>query len=44
MQKEISHKLIPILEESLKDDHTEESENSKTEDLAPPNNRVKGID
>ena len=43
VQKEISHKLIPILEESPKDDHTEESENSKPEHLAPQNNHVKEL-
>ena len=43
IQKEISHKLIPILEESPKDDHTEESDNSKPEDLAPQNNQVKEL-
>ena len=43
MQKEISHKLIPILEESPKDHHIEESENSKPEDLAPQNNHVKEL-
>ena len=43
MQKEISHMLTPILEESPKDDHTEESENSKPEDLAPQNNHVKEL-
>ena len=43
MQKEISHKLIPILEESPKDDHTEELENSEPEDLASQNNHVKEL-
>ena len=43
MQKEISHKLIPILEESPKDNHTEALKNSKPEDLAPQNNHVKEL-
>ena len=41
MQGQISHNLIPILEESPKDDQIEESENSKPEDLAPQNGHVK---
>ena len=43
MQEDISHKLIPILQESPKDDHTEESKNSKPEDLALQNNHVKEL-
>ena len=43
MQKEISNKLIPILEESAKDDHTDDTENSKLEDLAPQNNHMKEL-
>ena len=43
LQEEISHKLIPILDESPKDDQTEESENSKHEDLAPQNGHVKEL-
>ena len=43
MQEEICSKLIPMLEESPKDDQTEESENSKSEDLAPQNGHVKDL-
>ena len=43
MQKEISHKLISILEESPKDDHKGESQDSKYEDLAPQKNQVKKL-
>ena len=41
MQEEISHKLIPILAQSTKDDETKESVNSKPEDLAPQNGHLK---
>ena len=43
MQGQISHDLIPILEESPKNDQTEESENSKPEDLASPNGHIKEL-
>ena len=43
MQGQISCNLIPILEESPKDDETEESEDSKFEDLAPQNGHVKEL-
>ena len=41
---QISHDLIPILEESLQDDQTEESDNSKPEDLAAQNGHEKEMD
>ena len=43
MQKEISNKLIPILEESPKDDHTDDTKNSNPEDLAPQNGHEKEL-